>query len=171
MNITLAGTTVTATQCLSYEHANGKRELRVVIPQSEITYTDLKALLAVNDGIIVETKDDGTTTTYVGYTEIERISEEKLAGVDVYKITFLCVAEAERRAREAQQQVAEAKQQIVGLSTELAKQTEYVAELEEAVALADETTIELYEAQLAQDEANNAQDEAIIELYELYSTI
>lgn len=146
MNILINGATLQATKAFPFEHANGKRELRVTIPQSEVEYSVLKELLNANEGEIVLTKDDGTTQTFVGYKTTYEITDKTENEVAVWYVVIYCTAEAERRAWEAQQKataleqtVAEQAMVISAQAEMIAVQTEQVAVLEEATAMQVET--------------------------------
>lgn len=103
MQILIGGKTIEAIKGYPFEHANGKRELRITIRQSDVTYEELKEVLASNTGEIVLTKSDGTTQTLCGYKTTYEITDKTEDETAVFYVVIQCVAEAERRALEAQQ--------------------------------------------------------------------
>ena len=153
MILKIATTEIAVNDCYAYEHASGKRELRIQIPQTSITYEELKALLKGDTSEIVLTKDDGTTKTFCGYKTTFEITDKTEKGVEIFRVTMPCVAEAERRAMEAQTQVA-------ALEKTVAQQANYIsAQATEILAQA--------EVIVAQGETINTQNEQLAELAEM----
>ena len=71
---------------------NGRLVLKMEIPEDEISYSDLKALIKGNTDDIVATNDDGTEHTYSGFGYTVQITDKD----DGYLYCELeCVSEAE----------------------------------------------------------------------------
>lgn len=153
MILKIATTEIAVNDCYAYEHANGKRELKIQIPQTSISYEELKALLKGDTSEIVLTKDDGTTKTFCGYKTTFEITDKTEKGIEIFQVIMPCVAEAERRALEAQAQV-------VTLTKQVVEQANYIsAQATEILAQA--------EAIVAQGETINTQNEQLTALAEM----
>ena len=65
--LTINGTVLVVLDAYPYQYPNGKRELRITLPQTAISYADLKERLKSCDGDITLTEEDGTAKSFVGY--------------------------------------------------------------------------------------------------------
>ena len=144
MKIRIGTAALKTTGCYAYQHPNGKRELRITIPQTEIGYGELKALLKSKEGDIVLTDDNGMEQTFSGYRTTYTITDKVEDGEEVFYVVLDCVGEAERRALEAQARAAEAEAQVADL-----KQTVEAQERQLANAVENEANL-LYEVSLLQ---------------------
>ena len=131
MEIAIGATELSVTSCYAYQYPNGKRELRITVPQSEIMYSDLKELLKSCDGEIAMTNDSGSVQIFSGYkttyTITDRTEED---GTEVFYAVIDCVGEAERRALEAVARAKAALKQSVEWQEErIAEMTENEADL------------------------------------------
>lgn len=143
MEIRIGERTLVVSGCYAYQHPNGRRELRITMPQTEIGYTELKALLKGNGGDIV-LMDNGAVQTFSGYKTTYTITDKVEDGAEVFFVTLDCVGEAERRASEAQAQAAAAEAQVADL-----RQTVEAQEMLLADAVENEADL-LYEVSLLQ---------------------
>lgn len=145
MKILIGNIEIAISQCYPFEYANGKRELRITIPQSSIDYSTLKEALKNNTDDIILTKGDGTTQTFVGYAKTFEITDKTEhdaitdTDVDVFYVVIQCVAEAERRALEAQQKATVLEDIVAEQSAVINAQAEQVMMLEEVSAVQIET--------------------------------
>lgn len=145
MSKLLIGTTeLNVISCFAHEHVNGKRELKVTLLQSEITYDALKTLFKNEDGAdIIHTEDNGTVTTYIGYkATVDITSTTTKEDVEVFVVVAKCVAEAERRALEA-------KAQAEVLTEKLKEKDAEIAFLKSQLLDVQLATVDLYEKSLA----------------------
>ncbi|MGN0506628.1 MAG: hypothetical protein ACI4FZ_08710 [Lachnospiraceae bacterium] len=135
MILTIGTTELTVTNCYAYQHQSGKRELRITIPQTEIEYSALKALLNANEGEIVLTKNDRKTETFCGYKTTYTITDKKEneedEEIEVFYVVIDCVDEAVRRALEAQAKAAAATAQVAALALTVTAKEEQIADLVE----------------------------------------
>ena len=136
MNILIGGTTLEVTNCIPFQHPNGKRELRITLPQNIIGYDDLVAVLEGETSKIVLTKDDGNTHTFAGYETTYELTSKTENDVRVWYIVMFCVAEAERRA-------SEAKATAIALERIVAMQNETIAAQAAEVELLNDTLLEV----------------------------
>lgn len=149
MKVLIGGTELTVKNCSPYEYQSGKRELRIWIPQSEIEYSDLKAVLdEENTGVIVLTKDDGTTQTFSGYNTTYEITDKTENGVAVFYVVIKCVAEAERRALEAKAQAAELEKTVADQAALIADMAATIKNLNTQLLVVQLAAAELYEQSL-----------------------
>ena len=107
MKLNINATEINVTNAYAFQHPNGKRELRITVPQSEIGYADLKELLKGDTGEIVLTKDDGSTEAFIGYHTTATLTDKTENDVEVFYIVLDCVGEAERKALEAEYRAKE----------------------------------------------------------------
>lgn len=132
MEIAIGATELSVTSCYAYQYPNGKRELRITVPQSEIMYSDLKELLKSCDGEIAMTNDSGSVQIFSGYkttyTITDRTEED---GTEVFYAVIDCVGEAERRALEAVARAKAAEAQAAALKQSVEWQEERIAEMTE----------------------------------------
>lgn len=131
MKILINGTEINVTNAYPFQHPNGKRELRITVPQTEIAYADLKEQLKGNAGEIVLTKDDGSTEAFLGYHTTATITDKTENDVEVFYIVLDCVGEAERKALEAEYRAKEAERQAQALAGLVAQQNQSIDALNE----------------------------------------
>lgn len=143
MKILIAGTELNVLKCFPYERQSGKRTLEITIPQSEVEYSALKALLNANEGEIVLTKDDSTTQTFVGYKTTYEITDKTEEELAVWYIAIQCTAEAERRAWEAQQKATELETVLAQQAEVINAQTETINAQTEEIAMLNDTLLEV----------------------------
>lgn len=149
MKVLIGGTELTAKNCSPYEYQSGKRELRIWIPQSEIEYSALKAVLdEENTGEIVLTKDDGTAQTFSGYNTTYEITDKTENGVAVFYVVIKCVAEAERRALEAKAQTAALEKTVADQAALIEKMAATIENLNAQLLVVQLAAAELYEQTL-----------------------
>lgn len=117
--LTTNGTDLSVFNAHAYQYPSGKRELRFTIPQTEITYADIKALLKNRDGDIVLTREDGTTETFVGYTTTASITDKMENEQEVFYVVLDCVGEAERKALEAEARAKALEAQVAAMNQQL----------------------------------------------------
>lgn len=152
MEIAIGATELSVTSCYAYQYPNGKRELRITVPQSEIMYSDLKELLKSCDGEIAMTNDGGSVQIFSGYkttyTITDRTEED---GTEVFYAVLECVGEAERRALEAVARAKAAEAQAEALRQAVERQEGQITEQEERIAEMTENEADLlYEMSLIQ---------------------
>lgn len=143
--LTINNATLNAVNAYAYQYPNGKRELRVTIPQESVAYADLKALLKSCDGDIVLSHEDGGTETFVGYKTTASITDKVENGTEVFYVVLDCVGEAERKALEAEAK-AKALEGIVAQQGEIINtQADQMAALNEQLLVVQMAAAELYE--------------------------
>ena len=152
MKILISGTEIAVKSCLPYEYANGKRELRITIPQSEIDYTALKEVLGANTGEIVLTKDDGTTQTFSGYTFLPEVTDKMLNEEAVFYVVIQCVAEAERRALEAKAEAAALRKTVTDQAATISGLIATIENLNQQLLVLQLAAADLYEKTLEAEE-------------------
>ena len=149
MRVLIGGTELTVMNCYPHEYQSGKRELRIWIPQSEIEYSALKAVLnEENTGEIVLTKDDGTTQTLVGYNTTYEITDKTESGVAVFYVVIQCVAEAERRALEAKAEAAALEKTVADQAALIDDMAAMLENLNTQLLMVQLAAAELYEQNL-----------------------
>lgn len=148
MKILIGGTEIKVKNGYAYEYANGKRELRITVSQSEIEYAALKELLAANTGEIVLTKDDGTTQTFSGYKFTPEITDKTENGEAVFYVVIQCVAEAERRALEAIAKAEALEKELEEKALTIDAQTMAINGLNEQLLMVQMAAADLYEKSL-----------------------
>ena len=131
MKLTINATEINVTNAYAFQHPNGKRELRITVPQAEIGYAELKELLKGDKGEIVLTKDDGSTEAFLGYHTTATITDKVENDVEVFYVVLDCVGEAERKALEAEYKAKEAEAQAQALAQLVEQQTQALATLNE----------------------------------------
>lgn len=146
MKLLINGTKINVTNAYPYQHPNGKRELRITVPQTEIGYADLKELLKGDTGEIVLTKDDGTTEAFLGYHTTATITDKTENDVEVFYIVLDCVGEAERKALEADYRAKEAEKQAQALAELVEQQNQALAALNEQLLVTQLAVVEMHEA-------------------------
>lgn len=76
---------------------------QIEIPATAISHDELKALFTDNQHDLIVTEEDGSTTTYSGYAQLDEIREK--AGV--YTVIQICTSEAIHLLNEARKQIEE----------------------------------------------------------------
>ena len=167
MRILIGNTELTVINCYPYEYQNGKRELKIWIPQSEIEYSALKTVLnEENTGEIVLTKDDGTTQTFVGYNTTYEITDKTEQGMAVFYVVIQCVAEAERRALEAQEKAKELERLVNNQATLINDQAAAIENLSQQLLVVQLAAAELYEKSLEAETTEEIKEEPAEETIE-----
>lgn len=143
--LTINGTDLTVLNAYPYQYPNGKRELRITLPQTAVSYADLKELLKNCDGDIVLTKEDGTTETFVGYKTTASITDKVEDEQDVFYVVLDCVGEAERKALEAEAKAKALEATVAQQGEVITAQANQVAALNEQLLVVQMAAAELYE--------------------------
>lgn len=157
MKLTINATEINVTNAYPYQRPNGKRELRITVPQTEIEYAELKELLKGDTGEIVLTKEDGSAEAFLGYHTTAAITDkvEKIIigetenNVEVWYIELDCVGEAERKALEAEYKAKEAERKTQALAQLLEQQNLELAALNEQLLVTQLAVVEMHEASKA----------------------
>ena len=136
MNILIGGTNLEIMECTPYQHPNGKRELRIKLPQENIGYYELIDVLDGDTSKIIVTKNDEATSTYSGYETTYEVTSKEENEVKIWYVVMFCVAEAERRA-------SEAKEQTIALENIVARQNEIIEAQNEEILLLNDTLLEM----------------------------
>lgn len=76
---------------------------QIEIPATAISHDELKALFTDNQHDLIVTEEDGSTTTYSGYAQLDEIREK--AGV--YTVIQICTSETIHLLNEARKQIEE----------------------------------------------------------------
>lgn len=152
MKILINETEINVTNACAFQHPNGKRELRITVPQTEIGYTELKELLKGNTGEIVLTKDDGNTEAFLGYHTTATITDKTENDVEVFYIILDCVGEAERKALEAEYKAKEVEKQAQVLAELVEQQKQALAALNQQLLVTQLAVVEMHEASKAEPE-------------------
>lgn len=74
---------------------------QIEIPTTAISYEELKTLFTDNKNDLVVTEEDGSTTTYSGYAELDEIREKG----GVYTVIQICTSETLHLLNEARKQI------------------------------------------------------------------
>lgn len=143
--ITINGTELGALEAYPYQYPNGKRELRITIPQNAIPYGELKELLKAQDGDITLTHDDGKVETFVGYKTTASITDKVEGEQEVFYVVLDCVGEAERKALEAEAKAKALEATVAQQGEVITAQANQVAALNEQLLVVQMAAAELYE--------------------------
>lgn len=157
MKLNINATEINVTNAYAFQHPNGKRELRITVPQSEIGYADLKELLKGDTGEIVLTKDDGSTEAFIGYHTTATITDKVENDVEVFYVVLDCVGEAERKALEAEYRAKEAEKQAQALAELVAQQNQALEALNEQLIVTQLAVVEMHEASKAVPEESEVE--------------
>lgn len=91
---------------------------QIEIPATAISHDELKALFTDNQHDLIVTEEDGSTTTYSGYAQLDEIREK--AGV--YTVIQICTSEAIHLLNEARKQIEEQQGTITEMTGVIAAQ-------------------------------------------------
>lgn len=100
---------------------------QIVIPTTAISYTDLKALFVDNQHDLIVTEEDGSTTSYSGYAELDEIREK----ADEFTVVQYCTETAMHLLNEARKQIDEQNTVIDRQNKVIDEQASQVTGLEE----------------------------------------
>lgn len=85
----------------------------ITIPTTAISHDDLKALFTGNQNDLIVTKEDGSTETFSGYSELHSIVENIADGT--YVVTQYCTSTALHLLNEARKQIETLEQEKTDL--------------------------------------------------------
>lgn len=91
---------------------------QIEIPATAISFDDLKALFTDNQHDLVVTEEDGSTTTYSGYAQLDEIREKG----GVYTVIQICTSETIHLLNEARKQIEEQQGTIAEMNGVIAAQ-------------------------------------------------
>lgn len=137
----------------------------IVIPTTAISYSDLKELFTDNQHDLVVTEEDGDTTTYSGYAQLDEIREKG----GLYTVIQLCTSEAIHLLNEAKKQIEAQQNTITEMSGVITAQDgELKAHAkvitEQSVVIAGQTEeLELHKATLIEQKATIDEQAGLIE--------
>lgn len=158
--VTINGTDLGVFEAYPYQYPNGKRELRITIPQVAIAYADLKALLKSCDGDITLTEEDGTAKSFVGYKTTASITDKVEDEQEVFYVVLDCVGEAERKALEAEAKAKALEATVAQQGEVITAQANQVAALNEQLLVVQMAAAELYEMNRPAPEPEPVESEA-----------
>lgn len=125
----------------------------IVIPTTAISFDDLKALFTNNQHDLIVTEEDGSTTTYSGYAELEEAKENLKKGV--YTVIQVCTSEAIHLLNEARKQIEALELEKAELQNEVKVQAKAIIDLNQQLLYVQLAAAELYEKSL---EVENAEE-------------
>lgn len=149
MKISIDTKELNVTDCYAFQHPNGKRILRITLPQSEIEYVDLIGILDNISGTIILTKDNGDIHIFAGYKTTYELTNKIVNDVKVFYIEIYCTEEAERKAAEASAKAALLEEKLTTQAQTIAMQDVYIKELNKSLLEVQLATVDLYEKNLA----------------------
>lgn len=122
---------------------------RIEIPETSISYTDLKALFTDNAEDLILTDIDGSVTTFSGYAKLDEIKEKN----GVFTIHQVCTSEAIHLLNEARKQIetlehdnAVLQNEVNAQTAEILAQAEVIVAQGETIAVQNEQVAALMEA-------------------------
>lgn len=127
--LTIGSTTIEITDFTKIRNAVVGVYAEIKFPKKTITSADVWALFDNNQHDLVVTEEDGSITTYKGYSECESVKETK----DEFLVTQICASEAMHRVNEANKQIENLEKDNATLQAEVIAQNEEIVMLNDTL--------------------------------------